>query len=138
MSLFLRFLLLFATAVGLAVASRYNPGNVVFFFPPYRIDLSLNFFLLLTALLFWLIFLLLNALAVTQKMPSRVAQYRREKREREGNRALRDLDSISSADRYARGGRNEISIRDETDIRFRLDRLSDRLGLSREQYSWSN
>lgn len=90
MSLFLRFLLLFATAVGLAVASRYNPGNVVFFYPPYRIDLSLNFFLLLTALLFWLVFLLLNALAVTQKMPSRVAQYRREKREREGNRALRD------------------------------------------------
>ncbi|MDP9107441.1 MAG: heme biosynthesis protein HemY [Pseudomonadota bacterium] len=90
MRIFLRFFLLFATAVGLAVASRYNPGNVVLFYPPYRIDLSLNFFLLLTALLFWLTFLLLNALAVTQKMPSRVAAYRREKREREGNRALRE------------------------------------------------
>jgi HemY protein len=88
--LFLRFLALFATAVGLAVASRFNPGNVVFFYPPYRIDLSLNFFLLLAALLFWLTFLLLNAVAVTQKMPARVAAYRREKREREGNRALRD------------------------------------------------
>jgi HemY protein len=88
--LFLRFLALIATAVGLAVASRFNPGNVVFFYPPYRIDLSLNFFLLLTALLFWLIYLLLTALAVTQKMPSRVAAYRREKREREGNIALRE------------------------------------------------
>ncbi len=90
MRLFLRFLALIATAVGLAVASRFNPGNVVFFYPPYRIDLSLNFFLLLTALLFWLIYLFLTALAVTQKMPSRVAAYRREKREREGNVALRD------------------------------------------------
>lgn len=90
MRLFLRFLALIATAVGLAVASRFNPGNVVFFYPPYRIDLSLNFFLLLIALLFWLIYLMLTALAVTQKMPSRVAAYRREKREREGNVALRE------------------------------------------------
>lgn len=90
MRLFLRFLALIATAIGLAVASRFNPGNVVFFYPPYRIDLSLNFFLLLTALLFWLMYLLLTALAVTQKMPSRVAAYRREKREREGNVALRE------------------------------------------------
>ena len=90
MRLFLRFLALFATAVGLAVASRFNPGNVVFFYPPHRIDLSLNFFLLLTALLFWLIYLLLTALSVTQKLPSRVATYRREKREREGNAALRE------------------------------------------------
>ena len=90
MRLFLRFLALFAAAVGLAVASRFNPGNVVFFYPPYRIDLSLNFFLLLSALLFWLVYLLLTALAVTQKMPSRVATYRREKREREGNVALRE------------------------------------------------
>ncbi|GAA4017132.1 heme biosynthesis protein HemY [Actimicrobium antarcticum] len=90
MRLLLRFLALFATAVGLAVASRFNPGNVVFFYPPYRIDLSLNFFLLLLALLFWLCFLLLNTLSLTQQMPSRVAAYRREKREREGITALRD------------------------------------------------
>ncbi len=90
MRLLLRLLLLFAMAVGLAVASRFNPGNVVLFYPPYRIDLSLNFFLLLLALLFWLCFLLLNTLSITQKMPSRVAAYRREKRAREGNQALRD------------------------------------------------
>jgi HemY protein len=88
--LLLRLLLLVALAVGLAVASRFNPGNVVLFYPPYRIDLSLNFFLLLLALLFWLSFLLLNTLSITQKMPSRVAAYRSEKRAREGNQALRD------------------------------------------------
>ena len=32
--------------------ARFNAGNVVLFYPPYRIDLSLNFFLLLLLLLF--------------------------------------------------------------------------------------
>jgi HemY protein len=27
------------------VLARFNPGNVVLFYPPYRIDLSLNFFI---------------------------------------------------------------------------------------------
>src|SRR5437016_469024 len=90
MRIFLWLLILFATAIGLAVGARFNPGNVVLFYPPYRIDLSLNFFLLLLALLFMLIYGFLNALRTAQSMPGRVAQYRREKREREGNKALRE------------------------------------------------
>jgi HemY protein len=90
MRFFLWLLVLFATAIGLAVAARFNPGNVVFFYPPYRVDMSLNFFLLLAALSFIVIYALLKAVRATQKMPGRVALYRKEKREREGNRALRD------------------------------------------------
>jgi HemY protein len=90
MRFFLWLLVLFATAIGLAVAARFNPGNVVLFYPPYRVDLSLNFFLLLLALLFIVTYVLLKAVRATQKMPARVVQYRKEKREREGNRALRD------------------------------------------------
>jgi HemY protein len=90
MRIFLWLLILFAAAIGLAVGARFNPGNVVLFYPPYRIDLSLNFFLLLLALLFMLIYGFLNALRTAQGMPGRVAQYRREKREREGNKALRE------------------------------------------------
>ncbi len=56
MRLFLWFLILFASAIGLAVAARFNVGNVVFFYPPYRIDLSLNFFLLALAALFVLLY----------------------------------------------------------------------------------
>lgn len=90
MRFFLWLLALFATAIGLAVLARYNPGNVVLFYPPYRADLSLNLFLLLSALLFFFLFGLLNALRAAQRMPQRVAQYRRDRREREGNNALRD------------------------------------------------
>ncbi|TCS34032.1 HemY protein [Paucimonas lemoignei] len=90
MRFFLWLLFIFAAAVGLAAVARFNPGNVVFFYPPYRIDLSLNFFLLLAGLLFFLMYYALKALSVTMKMPQRVAAYRRDKRERESNKALRD------------------------------------------------
>lgn len=90
MRIFLWLLTLFGVATGLAVVARFNPGNVVFFYPPYRIDLSLNFFLLLAFALFFLLTVILNAIRSTREMPGRVAAYRREKREREGNRALRE------------------------------------------------
>ena len=44
-------LLLALLAVALALLAQFNHGNVVLMLPPHRIDLSLNFFLLLAALL---------------------------------------------------------------------------------------
>jgi HemY protein len=90
MSVFLRLLALFAAAIGLAVVARYNSGNVVFFYPPYRVDLSLNLFLLLSFLSFLLAYIAVRTIRVAQKMPGRVVNYRQEKREREGNKSLRD------------------------------------------------
>lgn len=90
MRIFIWLLVLFATAIGLALAARFNPGNVVLFYPPYRIDLSLNFFLLLLALAFLVIYGVLKALRTAQRMPRRVALYRKEKRERESNKAMRE------------------------------------------------
>lgn len=90
MRFFLWLLVLLATAIGLAVLARFNPGNVVLFYPPYRVDLSLNFFLLLATLLFLFLYILVDAVRSTREMPRKVASYRRVKREREGNQALRD------------------------------------------------
>jgi HemY protein len=90
MRVFLSLLFLFASAIGLALAARYNVGNVVLFYPPYRVDLSLNFFLLALALLFILLYVGLRTFRRVQLLPGRVIAYRREKREREGDRALRD------------------------------------------------
>jgi HemY protein len=45
---------------------------------------------LLTALSFWFLYVLLQALDFAKQMPKRVASYRQEKREREGTQALRD------------------------------------------------
>jgi HemY protein len=79
-----------AAAIGIAVTARFNPGNVVLFYPPHRIDLSLNLFVVLVALLFLLLYWLVRAIDATLEMPGRVAAYRLRKREREGNKGLRD------------------------------------------------
>jgi HemY protein len=90
MRLFLWLFALIAMAIGLAVTARFNPGNVVLFYPPYRVDLSLNLFLVLAGFVFLLLYASLRAIRTTQKMPSKVAAYRQRKREREGNKALRE------------------------------------------------
>jgi HemY protein len=90
MRIFLWLFALFAAAIASAVSARFNPGNVVLFYPPYRVDLSLNFFLLLLVLLFVLVYGVIRAIRTTRRMPARVAAYRRQKREREGNKALRE------------------------------------------------
>jgi HemY protein len=90
MRLLIRLVILFALAVGLAVGARFNPGNVVLFYPPYRIDLSLNFFLFLVLVLFVLLYLLVRTIVTTQNMPRKVVAYRQSKRERESNKALKD------------------------------------------------
>ncbi|MDB5763246.1 MAG: heme biosynthesis protein HemY [Herminiimonas sp.] len=90
MRIFLWLLALFAAAVGLAVLAHFNHGNVVLFYPPYRVDFSMNFFVILLILLFLLTFGILKAIDTTRQMPERVALYRKAKRDREGNQALRD------------------------------------------------
>lgn len=90
MRLLLWLVALMAAAIGIAVTARFNPGNVVFFYPPHRIDLSLNLFVVLAALLFLVLYALARALRATLDMPTRVAEYRQRKRERDGNKGLRD------------------------------------------------
>src|SRR5471030_2135030 len=90
MRLFLWLLALMAAAIGIAVTARFNPGNVVLFYPPHRIDLSLNFFVVIEVALFAVLYLAIRAFRATIKMPGRVAAYRLRKRERDGNKGLRD------------------------------------------------
>lgn len=90
MRLLLWLVALMAGAIGIAVTARFNPGNVVLFYPPHRLDMSLNLFVVLLVLLFLVAYGLVRALKSTLKMPQRVAAYRQRKREREGNKGLRD------------------------------------------------
>ena len=82
-------IIIFAAAVGLALAMHFNPGNVVVFFPPYRVDLSLNLFLLLAVVAFVFLYGLVRLAFRTMELPQRVADYRRRQREVRATRALR-------------------------------------------------
>ncbi|WP_071658897.1 MULTISPECIES: heme biosynthesis protein HemY [unclassified Duganella] len=90
MRLFLWIVALMAAAIGIAVTARFNPGNVVLFYPPHRIDLSLNFFVVLEVALFVFLYFVIRAFRATVSMPGKVAAYRQRKRERDGNKGLRE------------------------------------------------
>jgi HemY protein len=90
MRFFLWILTLFATAIGLAVLARFNPGNVVLFYPPYRVDVSLNFFIVVAVVLFALMFVIISTVRTTLAMPRRVEQYRATRQLRESGRALQE------------------------------------------------
>lgn len=90
MGFFIRLVILFVAAVIVALSARFNPGNIVVFYPPYRVDMSLNLFIFVMLVFFILLGILFYTINITKQMPERVAMYRRTKTEREGNKALRD------------------------------------------------
>jgi HemY protein len=86
---FLSFIVLALIAVAAAIGVRFDPGNVVLFYPPYRVDLSLNLFAILAIVLFFVIYSVVRLAQNTVEMPKRVAEYRERLSERRGHRALR-------------------------------------------------
>lgn len=112
MRFFLRFFGILALAVGLAVMAHYNVGNVVVFFPPYRIDFSLNFFLLVLLLFFFALYFILRAVDTARRLPAQAAQYRLKKREKEGNHALREAVRMLFEGRFVQAEKSAAQAQD--------------------------
>ncbi len=93
-------LILAALAVGLALAARYNEGYVLLVLPPWRAEISLNLFLLLCAVGFFVIHLLARAVSHTLGLPRAVAEFRRRRREERSTQALRDAWRLLQEGRY--------------------------------------
>lgn len=76
MRILLWLLLLAALGVAVALLAQFNDGNVALLVPPWRIDLSLNLFLLLLALLLLAVYALARLAHALAEFPRRVAAYR--------------------------------------------------------------
>ncbi len=105
MRFFLIAVVVFAGAVGLALALSADPGNVVLFYPPYRVDLSLNLFLLIGVVLFAVLYALIRLAKRTVQMPQRVALYRQRQSEKRASRALRGALQAHFEGRYGHAER---------------------------------
>ena len=99
-------LALFALAVGVSLAAGYNDGDVLIVLPPWRVDLSLNFFIVLLVGGFVLGYGLLRAIATTLRLPRVVREYRQRKRREKGIRALRDAVQQLFEGRYGHALKN--------------------------------
>ncbi len=96
------FMGLFAVAAALALFAGSNESTITIFWPPNRIDLSLNMVLLLLALLFFLGHLALKALAGLLAIPGQARSWRIRHQERAMHGAMLDALSHLVAGRFIR------------------------------------
>ena len=67
-------LALFAAAVALTMAA-HNPGYVQFAYPPYRVEMSLTLFVIVSLLLFVAGYLLVRLFSAALQLPSQVRAF---------------------------------------------------------------
>lgn len=84
---------LFAVAVAVALFAGNDPGTVTLFWPPHRVDVSLNLFLLVIAVVFVTLHLALRTLSAFFGIPQQARRWRLQQRERAIQSAL--LDALS-------------------------------------------
>lgn len=99
-------LALFALAVGVSLAFGYNEGYVLVVLPPWRIELSLNLFVVLAVGGFLLGHLLLRVVSHTLRLPQAVRAFRERKRREKGARALREAVQQLFEGRYGHALKN--------------------------------
>ncbi len=85
-----RLLALFALAVGIAVAARFNDGYLLLVLPPYRVDISLNLVLLLSAMSFLLFYGVVRGIVLALTLPERVDEFRRRRQRDKAAESLHD------------------------------------------------
>jgi HemY protein len=100
------FVVLFAAAAALAIVGVFDGGHVM---PPYRVDISLNLFVVALVVAFIVIYAVMRAVRNVWKMPQRVSAYRARSKLAKANRSLRDAVGHLYAGRFSKA---EKSARD--------------------------
>jgi HemY protein len=109
-------LLILSVAVGVALLMRFNHGNIAVFWPPYRVDVSVNFAVLVVGLAFLVAHLLLVGLSKALDLPTRVREYRA-RRTRDGAiGSLRDSLLAYFEGRFGRAERLAQQVREDPEL----------------------
>lgn len=105
MRIALGLLALFGLAVASALFAAGNGATVTLFWPPHRVDVSLNLSLLVLVLGFAVVYLALRALGSVLTLPARAHAWRMAQHERVLHAGLIDAIDHLSAGRYSRARR---------------------------------
>ena len=95
-------LALFGIAAAVALFAGNNQGTITVFWPPWRVDLSLNLVLLLLLAVFVFLHLALRGLAALFSLPRQARQWRMQQKERALYTALLDAFAQLLAGRFSR------------------------------------
>jgi HemY protein len=117
-------LALFGVAVAIALFAGNNQGTVTVFWPPYRVDLSLNLVLLLLFAGFVFLHTALGALAALFDLPRQALRWRAQQRERAIFASLLDAISHLVAGRFIRARKSaEVALGQEKSLAAGGERL---------------
>lgn len=112
------FLALFGLAVAAALFAGNNQGTVSLFWPPYRVDLSLNFVLLVLLAAFMLVFAALRAIQGLFDISLQARRWRAQQRERTMVQALLDALTHLASGRFVRARKASlVSLAQEESLR---------------------
>jgi HemY protein len=107
---------LFALAVAVALGLRFNSGYVLLVSPPYRVELSLNLFLLAALAALGAGYLLLRFLLGAIELPARVREFRaRRRREQTRNELIEALRAFFEG-RYGRAEKAAATVIESDDL----------------------
>ena len=124
MRIVLSILALFAIAAAMALVAGNNQGTITLYWPPYRIDMSLNLVLLLLVAAFALLHIALRALSALFAMPREARRWRLQHKERAMHVALLDALSHLTAGRFIRARKSaELVLERETALQDGGDTL---------------
>jgi len=118
-------LALFGVAVAIALFAGNNQGTVTLFWPPYRLDLSLNLVLLLLIAAFVFLHAVLGALSALFDLPRQALRWRAQQKERAMHAAL--LESVVQllAGRFIRARKSaDIALAQEKSLAAGGERLA--------------
>ncbi|KMY85715.1 putative protein EC-HemY [Candidatus Paraburkholderia calva] len=94
--------LLFTVAVVVATVGGFDGGQILLVIPPYRVDVSLNLFVVALVVLFIVLYGVIRAIRGVWKMPGLVAAYRTRSKQNKANASLRDAVGHLYAGRFSK------------------------------------
>ncbi|KIO48803.1 heme biosynthesis HemY N-terminal domain-containing protein [Nitrosospira sp. NpAV] len=95
-------LALFAVAVAVTLATRYNSGYVLVVAPPYRVELSLNLLAVLLVVLFVVAYFVVRLAIITLRLPTEVGEFRLRRRRDKAREMMLDGLKAFFEGRYAK------------------------------------
>jgi len=106
------FLAVVGLAVALVLAIKTNVGYVVLVYPPYRVDLSLNFVIIALIVGFSALYGLVRVAVHTWRLPAYVRHFRRERRREKARRATLEAEMAFAEGRYPKAERLAVQALD--------------------------
>jgi len=102
MKLLIGILAIIALALGLVLAIQSNVGYVQVIYPPYRLDFSLNFLIILVIASFAAAYGIVRLTLHTLRLPAYVRDFKKARRKDKGRRATEDALLAFAEGRYSR------------------------------------